>query len=102
MFTGGLRECNSMGLSPSTATRTSLECLAALVNILWILAHAPHFQITIGSTSLGTIRSARRSSLPSDKGIAQLVQVTWSTCEGPRGPPSHRAGGQRSRNYGER
>eukprot|EP00959_Pyramimonas_sp_CCMP1952_P289054 6045346-Pyramimonas_sp.AAC.1 len=71
---GGLTECNAMGLTPACATSAALECMAVLQALFWVLAERPTCQVSVDSDSMGTMRAAEGTSLPSsDRDIAQLV-----------------------------
>eukprot|EP00959_Pyramimonas_sp_CCMP1952_P000765 15099-Pyramimonas_sp.AAC.1 len=63
-----------MGLVPSVATSTTLECLAVLWTLMWVLVEQPQCSITPDSITLGSV-AAVGSGLPaSDFKLAQLVQ----------------------------
>ena len=75
---GGLSECNNIGLHPSSAVSTTLECMAVLFILFWVISQRPSCPVSIDSDSLGTIRAAEGASLPaSDREIAQTVQIAW-------------------------
>eukprot|EP00959_Pyramimonas_sp_CCMP1952_P207647 4343408-Pyramimonas_sp.AAC.1 len=70
-----------MGLVPSVATSTTLECLAVLWALMRVLVEQPQCSIMLDSDSMGTIRAAVGSGLPaSDLQLARLVQVAWDFC----------------------